>query len=173
MSQPKLHVTFYVSSIDLKDSVLSKINTSNMIKLNLTQKPCSIQEDYIVNRIKKLQNINHSFNINTTENSTKKIRLTIRKVEKKWCFENLFKFTLKKENKKNNYVDSIVGQKYNIKHSNTQYKYEQLANSLIGFCEIDIQNLGKCVNNKIKVEIISKKDKKLVGYANIEIYQYD
>lgn len=173
MSQPKLHVSFYVSSIDIKDSILEKINTGNMIKLNLTQKPCSIQEDYIVNRIKKLQNIDHSFNITTTSKMTKKIILTIRKVEKKWCLENLFKFTLEKENKKNNnYFDPIVGRKCDKKHSNTQYKYEQLANSLIGYCEIDLEKLDKCVNNKLKVQILSKKDRKIIGYANLEIYQF-
>ena len=155
MSQTKLHMIFYVSSIDLKDSVLDKINPSNMIRLNLTQKPCSIQEDYIVNRITKLQNVDHNFNIITTSNRTKKVLLTIRKVEKKWCLENLFKFTLEKENKKNNnYIDSIVGRNCGKKHSNTQYKYEQLANSLIGYCEIDIEKLDKCVNNEIKAEIL-------------------
>lgn len=166
MDKAQLQISFIVSSITLHKPAMSQIKTSDMIKLNITPNPLKQKQEYIINHLQGLNNINHEFKIVSSPNSTKFITLSIRKVEKKWCFENLFKTPSKS-------IDPLTGKPNGMNDSNIQYQYEQLANSLLGFCKIDIDSLEIGVNNSIKVDLITKKDSKAVGEAYINIYKWD
>lgn len=166
MDMAKLQISFIVSSITLHKPAISQIKTNDMIKLNITPNPLKQKQEYIINHLQGLNNINHEFKIVSSPNSTKFITLSIRKVEKKWCFENLFKTASKS-------IDPLTGKPNGMNDSNIQYQYEQLANSLLGFCKIDIDSLEIGVNNSIKVDLITKKDSKAVGEAYINIYKWD
>lgn len=174
MNKSKLHVSFCVNSIDLNDQITAQIKSNNMIKLNITQKPLQVKQEYLINHIEGLSRINHEFKIVGTPKSMKDIILSIRKVEKKWCLENLFSFNLKKDNYKvNSSINPYTGKPNEVNDSNIQYKYEQLANSLLGYCKINIDNLEIGVNNSIIVDIITKKDSKIIGHANVDIYKWN
>lgn len=173
MNKSSLQVSFFVNSIHLHEQAISQIKSNNMIKLNITQKPLQIKQEYLINNIQGLNNINHEFQICDTQKSMKELILSVRKVEKKWCLENFFRINLKKSCSKNS-IDPYTGKPAEFNDdSNIQYKYEQLANSLLGFCKINIENLECGVNNNIVADIITKKDSKVIGHANIEIYKWN
>ena len=44
---------------------------------------------------------------------------------------------------------------------------------MLGYCKINIENIEKGVNNQISADIITKKDSKIVGCAEIQIYKWD
>lgn len=174
MDKSHLQVSFFVNSIHLYDKTIAQIKPNNMIKLSITQKPLQLKQEYIVNQLQGLNDINHEFQIIDTSKSMKEVVLSIRKVEKKWCLENLFKINLKKYIYNNNNTTNTYGGKpIEMNDSNIQYKYEQLANSLLGICKINIENLGNGVNNSIKADIVTKKDSKVIGYANIDVYKWN
>lgn len=169
-----MQISFCVTSIHLNDSVIAQIKSNNMIKLNMIQNPQKLQQEYIVNNLQGLYSLNHDFKILKPCKGMKEIILTVRKVEKKWCLENLFMINFKKDNSKmNNSIDPFTGKPKETHDTNVQYKYEQLANSLLGYCKINIENLEKGVNNSITADIITKKDSKVIGHANIDIYLWD
>lgn len=169
-----MQISFCVNSIHLNDSAIAQIKSNNMIKLNMIQNPQKLQQEYIVNNLQGLYSLNHDFKILTPCKGMKEIILTVRKVEKKWCLENLFKINFKKDSSKmNNSIDPFTGKPKEIHDTNVQYKYEQLANSLLGYCKINIENLEKGVNNNITADIITKKDSKVIGHANFDIYIWD
>lgn len=170
MKKTKMQVSLVINSIVLHDSIISKIDSSNMIKLGLTQKPQIFKQEYIINNLQGLHDINHEFKLNNTPKVIKEVKLSIRKVEKKWCFENLFKFGFKRDNTKENCFTGRPNEKNN---TNIQYEYEQLANSLLGICTINVESLEKGVNNQIRAEIMSKRDQKVIGYAHIGIYKWN
>lgn len=164
-------ISLNITSISLNCSTISQIKSTDMIKLNVTQKPIKSKQEYIINHLQGLNNINHEFKIVFSPNNMKYITLSIRKVEKKWCLENLFKFYFtKSESRKDLPIDSYTRESNEKFDPNIQYEYEQLANSLLGFCKIGIENLEKGVNNCIKADILNKKDSKTIGHADIEIY---
>lgn len=174
MEESKLNVSFFVASIELNDLVINTIKSSNMFRLNITQKPQLIKEEYIVNQIQGLKKINHEFNIVNFPSSMKEITLTIRKVEKKRCLSNALKINLKKEkSKKNNSTDCFTGRQNIKSSSNIQYKYEQFDHSLLGYFTINIENLEKEINHSITVDVITKKESIVIGKANIEICKCD
>lgn len=159
----KIKVSFYVSSIELLDSVANKIKSNNMIRLNITQKPILIKDEYIVNHIEGLNNLKHEFIAINDPESMKELTLTLRKVEKKRCLSNALKTSRKNKSMSDN----------NSSTSNIQYKYNQHDHSLLGYFTINIENLEKEVQYSMKVDIITKYDSILIGYANIEIFKCD
>lgn len=166
MDKSQLQISFIVTSINLYSHAISQVKTSDMIKLNITQKPLKQKQEYIINRLQGLYDINHEFKIVCSPSAAKKITLSIRKVEKKWCLENLFI-----KNQKN--IDPLTGKPTEKDDPNIQYKYEQLANSLLGICDINIENLEIGVNNIIKADIMNSKDLSIVGEANFKIYKWN
>ena len=164
-----LHVSINIDSIHLNKQTISQIKTNNMIKLDISHKPLHFKQEYIINHLNGLNCINHEFKFTNTKKSMKEITLSIRKVEKKWCFGNLFKINFKKENSKySNSIDPFTGKTNEKYDPNIQYEYEQLANSLLGYCKINIENLEEGVNNSIVADVINKRNS-IIGHANIEI----
>lgn len=160
-----LKVSFLISSIDLFSTVTDKIKPDSMIRLNITQKPILIKEEYIVDNINKLKNINHEFVVVNDQDSMKELTLTLRKVEKKRCLSNSIKKSHENKNlKRNNSCQSS---------SNIQYKYNQNCHSLLGYFTINIQNFEKEVQQSLQVDIITKNESIVIGHANIEIFKCD
>lgn len=166
-----MHISFVVESITLNDSVISQIKSNNMIKLSVIHKLQFVQQEYLVNNPQGLSCINHTFKITKTPKNLKELVFTVRKVEKKWCLENLFMASPKADkSKKKITFEALAGMPDETNDTNIQYKYEQLANSLLGYCKINIENLERGANNKITADIITKNDSKVIGQANISIY---
>lgn len=164
MDYSKLKISFLVSSIDLYDFVTNNIKPSNMIRLNLTQKPILIKEEYIVNKIQGLSNLNHEFVVENTQDSMKELTLTLRKVEKRRCLSNVLKNCNPKVNLQKDKSSSNIQYKY---------KYNYSDHSLLGYFTINIENLEKEVQHYMRVDIITKNDSIVIGHANIEIFKSD
>lgn len=164
-----MRLSFVVESIQLNNSAISQIKSNNMIKINVVHKQQYVPQEYLINQLQGLYSINHEFKVVTNVKDLKELILTVRKVEKKWCLENLF-MTSPKQEKSKRRISFALNCEEEKSDTNIQYKYEQLANSLLGFCKINIENLEKGVNNRMTVDIVTKNDSKVIGHANIVIY---
>ena len=162
-------ISFRVVSVELKEQTITKLNPRNLFRLNITQRPHHVREEYLVNESQGLYNINHEFEIEDKSNTVQRITLTLRTVEKKFTLSNLFGISQTKQKKDHN-IDNFVGSNTNVPE-NIQYEYYEPAHSLIGYCTVNIEELKKGVNNQIRAELLTRgKEVKCVGYANLEVY---
>lgn len=149
------HISFRVVSIELKDSTIKELDPNNHFRLNLTQRPHHIRQDFFVNDSNGLRNVNHEWNIDNSKNQVERVTLTLRTVQNKnsdECNEN--------SNDNNSY-------------SNVNGGYIEPKKSLIGYCNIDLRTLQKNGNNEFTVELLTRVNVKIVGYVHLQIDMWE
>lgn len=166
------NISFRIDSIDLKDSTLANLDKDTMIRLNLTQKPSKISEEYIVDDLSGLHSLNHCWNINDPTNSCKTLTLTVRKVSKKVSLANIFNLNGTQQHQCTHDVDRFVGKRNENRDNNIQYDYYQSNHSLIGIFEISLKDIPKGIDNVIKAALLKKPKLDVVGYANLQVYSW-
>ena len=147
------NISFRVISIELKDSIIKELDPQNNFRLNLTQRPHHIRQEYIVNDSNGLRNVNHEWNIDNSKNQVERVTLTIRTVQNK----NLV------DNNENQNGDN------NKNYSNNNNDYVEPKHSLIGYCNIDLNNLRKDGDNDFTAELLTRVNVKIVGYVHLQI----
>ncbi|KAK8886736.1 hypothetical protein M9Y10_042204 [Tritrichomonas musculus] len=163
-------ISFRIDSIEFKDSTIARLNKDTLFRLNLTQKPSKISEEYIVDNLSGLYSLNHCWNINDPTNSCKSLTFTVREVSKKISLANIFNLNGTQQHPHSHDVDRFVGRRDENRDTNIQYDYTQSNHSLIGIFELNISDLPKGVDNIIKASLLKKPDLDVVGHANLEIY---
>ena len=149
-------ITFRVNSIQLKPSTINELNRKNAFRLNLTQRPRHISEEYLVKDNFDLEHLNHEWIIEDAKNSVEKVTLTLRTVEKRF---NLSKFLRRRKNHHENCNSKI----------NTQYEYVEPEKSLIGYCTINLKEQPIGSNSTIRTELMTRGDVKIVGFADLDV----
>lgn len=151
-------ITFKVISINLKPSILCQIRNFNLIRLNLTQNPSKISEAFFINKKEFLKSINHEFVINDYFNDTEKLLMTIRYVDdKNTFFRNIF-----------NSDCLMIKRQMKINNSRVEPKL-----TLIGSFTVNLNELKKENCNSLCVEIHSRYNNQVIGYANVMICVHD
>lgn len=167
-------ITFRVNSIELKDSALHSINPNSIIRLNVTQKPTTNSEEYLLKNVSCLADINHQFAIDDPYNNCEFLSMTVRSVLKKTTFASIFglddDIPQKKPNDKT--VDKFVNGFRENRKNNVDCEYKETKHSLIGFCQINLKNIEKGINNSLQYKLITKKNE-VVGFVNFDIYIWD
>lgn len=167
-------ISFRVNSIELKDSTLHSINPSSIIRLNVTQKPTSNSEEYLLKNVQCLADINHEFVVDDSHNDITVLSMTVRSVLKKTTLASIFGLedeTMPKKPKDTS-VDRFVGGFRENKRNNVDCEYVQSNHSLIGFCQVHLDKIEKGINNSLKYKLITKKND-VVGFVNFDIYIWD
>lgn len=167
-------ITFRLNSIELKDSTLHEIN-NNLIRINLTQRPTHKTEDFLLKNSSYLHNINHEFFIQDSLDKVNRLTLTVRSVLRKTTLASIFNIgnESNKVNKKSDHsVDNYIqGCKQN-QDGVIDCEYIEPKHSLIGYCTINLKELERGVNNTLRVELLTRVNVKVVGYANLEVYTW-
>ena len=165
-------ISFRVVSIDLKDSTVHSINEDNIIRLNLTQRPHHISDEYLIDNVHSLCYINHDFNIEDPINHVQRLTLTVRSVQKKSALASLFDFddNSHSHQPKDHSIDKYVARNDENRSANLHCEYVEPKHSLIGYCTISVTELEKGVNNSLRVELLTRGNVQVVGYANLEVY---
>lgn len=151
------HISFRVVSIELKDSTLSELDPNNHFRLNLTQRPHHIRQEYFVNDSNGLRNINHEWSIDNSTNQVEKVTLTIRTVKNKNTNES-------NENENSNYGDN-----HDESYSNISGGFVEPKRSLIGYCNVDLKTLRKDSCNDFTAQLLTRVNVKIVGYVHLQI----
>lgn len=168
-------ITYRVKSIDLKDSTLHTFSKNALIRLNLTQKPSSLCEEYVLKNAQCLADINHEFVIDDPFNKVDILSLTVRSVMKKTSLASVLGF---EDNTKRNAkpteisVDKFVSGFRENRNNNADCEYVEPKHSLIGYCQVNLREIEKGTNNVLHLNLITKKNE-TVGYVNLEIYSWD
>lgn len=164
-------ISFRVDSIELKDSVLHMINENNLIRLNLTQRPHHISDEYLIKNVRYLYGINHEFSIEDPSNQVERLTLTVRSVLKKSAIASLFDMddVSPVHKPKDHSIDKYVQNNEN-KDANIQCDYVEPKHSLIGYCTVDVRKLQKGVNNTLRIELLTRGNVQVVGFVNLEVY---
>lgn len=160
-------VSYRVISIDFIHPILQQIGKSNFIRLNLTQKPSRIAEEYFIYDISKLKSINHEFIINDFYNNIKKLSMSIRSIAKQTVYTSISNSDcfqiLKKSNKQ-----YLTGNQ--SKSSNDIQNFFEPKLTLIGCFTINLNDIKRGVNNSLRVEIRSRINDQIIGYANLKVF---
>lgn len=164
------NISFRIDSIDLKDSTLSQLDKNTMIRLNLTQRPSKMSEEYIVDDLNGLYSLNHCWNIRDPTNSIKTLTFTVRKVSKKMTIANIFNLNGTQQHPHSHDVDRFVGRRNENRDNNVQYDYYQSNHSLIGIFEINLKDIPRGIDNIIKASLVKKPNLDVVGHANLQVY---
>lgn len=170
-------ISFRINSIDLKSSVLEKINPNNLVKLDLTQNPNYRNDEYLLKNVSYLNKINHEFIIEDPSNKVEKLTLTLSSVLKKTTLASIFNLDnnqVKPKKQKDTAIDKYI--QGNFKENNDGYvncEYVETNHSIIGYRNIELKELKKGVDNNFRIELISRGTVKVVGYINLEIYIWD
>lgn len=167
-------ISFRVVSIELKDSTLHKINENNLIRLNLTQRPHHISDEYLLKNVHCLYGINHEFNIEDPLNQVERLTLTVRSVLKKSAIASLFDLDdiTPTRKPKDHSIDRYVDQNNENRDANVNCDYFEPKHSLIGYCTIDVKALEKGINNTFRVELLTRGNVQVVGFVNLEVYEW-
>lgn len=169
-------ISFRVTSIELKDETIRSLSKNNLIRLNLTQRPNHLTEEYLLKNLSCLRNINHEFTVQDPSNKVDRLTLTVRSVLKKTTFAsifNLYSDTPKERKPKENTVDKYIqGIKENHEGC-VECEYVEPKHSLVGYCTINLKELEKGVNNTLRVELKTRVNVKVVGYVNLEVYTWN
>lgn len=100
--------------------------------------------------------------------------MTVRSVLKKTTIASIFGLDddiyVKKPKETN--VDKYVGGFRENRKNNIECEYKETKYSLIGFCQINLKNIEKGINNSLHYKLISKKNE-IVGFVNFDIYVWD
>ncbi|KAK8893489.1 hypothetical protein M9Y10_021911 [Tritrichomonas musculus] len=146
-------ILFRVVSIELKDSTISALNPQNIFRLNLTQRPRHIRQDFLVNDENSLRNINHEWNIDNSKNQVERVTLTLRSIDRKKVTGN------SDQNMNNNAADDNEDKE--SKHT------------LIGYCTVDLKQLQKGADFDFTVQLLTRGNVKTVGYVHLHIISWE
>lgn len=105
-----------------------------------------------------------------------KLSLTLRSVIKKTTFASIFNIeddTAKMKKPVDHSIDQFIqGYKEN-RNNSVICNYIEPKFSLIGYCIVDLKEIGRGINNSLHMGIYSRIDDQIVGYANLQIYVWD
>lgn len=170
-------ISFRINSIDLKQSALHEINPNNLVKIELTQQPNCKSDEYLLKNISFLPKINHEFIIEDTQNKVEKLTLTLFSVLKKTTIASIFNFdnnSVHKNKRKYTNIDKYIERsKVNNDEGCVECEYVENEKSTIGYRNIELKELKKGVNNKFRIELITRGTVKVIGYIDLEIYIWD
>lgn len=169
-------ISFRVNSIELKDSTIRSLNENNIMRLNVTQRPNHKTEEYLLKNLHCLHNINHEFIIDDPSNKVQRLTLTLRSVLKKTTIASIF--NLEQQQPKKNQKKDVTVDRYiqGIKENNEgriECEYVEPKHSLVGYCTIDLKEIKKGENNILRVELLTRVNVQVVGYVNLEVYQWE
>lgn len=165
-------ISFRVNLIELKDSTLHSINPSSLIRLNVTQKPSSTSEEYILKNVNCLADVNHEFIVDDPYCSVDTLSMTVRSVFKKTTLASIFGLEEEHQKPKDTSIDRFVGGFRENRKNNVECEYWQNNHSLIGFCQVHLNEIEVGINNSLRYKLITKKGD-IVGYVNFDIYIWD
>lgn len=168
-------ISFRVNSVELEDFTLRSINKENLIRLNVIQRPSKVTYEYLLKNSECLKDINHEFSIDNSSNKIDKLTFMISSVVRKPTLVNLFDFGSSSPKNKSNdqsYEKCVNGSKENDS-DHVDCEYIVPMHALIGYCTIKLKEIEKGVNNSLRVELLTKKNAKVIGFVNLDIYIWD
>lgn len=168
-------ISFRVNSVELEDFTLRSINKENLIRLNVIQRPSKVTYEYLLKNSECLKGINHEFSIDNSSNKIDKLTFMISSVVRKPTLVNLFDFGNNSPKNKSNdqsYEKCVNGSKENDS-DHVDCEYIVPMHALIGYCTIKLKEIEKGVNNSLRVELLTKKNAKVIGFVNLDIYVWD
>lgn len=158
-------ISYRILSIDFNQSILYQIRKFSLFRLNLTQKPSFVAEEYFINKIDHFKNINHEFIIDDFTNNIDRLSMTIRYIDKQYTSSGISNSDCFQFIKNSNKIPE-----YQMRSNNNIVNFIEPKFSLIGCYTINLKEIKRGIENSLRVEILSRYNNQIIGYANLKIF---
>lgn len=158
-------ISYRILSIDFNQSILCQIRKFSLFRLNLTQKPSFVAEEYFINKIDHFKNINHEFIIDDFTNNIDRLSMTIRYIDKQYTSSGISNSDCFQFIKNSNKIPE-----YQMRSNNNIVNFIEPKFSLIGCYTINLKEINRGIENSLRVEILSRYNNQIIGYANLKIF---